>query len=207
MRQPSPRIGRDPLEDAKDIHFCRCLVMIFSPRSSGAGKLLTEPARQVDAMRDEYRTIDVLRRDREAELVDLRKKLNAGDFTAAEQVRFTILAICKFPAARWLVDLCRTAAGRLPSCSACGGRRLGARQRSRRRSRPSCGTTPWWRAASRSFARSSKRSAGSTPTARCVSREGIAGYVILKMPGRDTPGGGIGLHSSGRGWPIESQTD
>ena len=37
-------------------------------------------------MREEYRTIDVLRRERETELVDLRKKLNAGDFTAAEQV-------------------------------------------------------------------------------------------------------------------------
>ncbi len=37
-------------------------------------------------MREEYRTIDLMRRDREAELVDLRKKLNAGDFTAAEQV-------------------------------------------------------------------------------------------------------------------------
>jgi hypothetical protein len=37
-------------------------------------------------MREEYRTIDLLRRERETELVDLRKKLNAGDFTAAEQV-------------------------------------------------------------------------------------------------------------------------
>ena len=43
---------------------------------------------QVEAMREEYRTIDLRRRDREAELVDLRKKLNAGDFTAAEQVSF-----------------------------------------------------------------------------------------------------------------------
>jgi hypothetical protein len=41
----------------------------------------------LEAMRDEYRTVDVLRREREGELVDLRKKLNAGDFTAAEQVR------------------------------------------------------------------------------------------------------------------------
>ena len=41
---------------------------------------------QVAVMREEYRTIDLLRRERETELVDLRKKLNAGDFTAAEQV-------------------------------------------------------------------------------------------------------------------------
>ncbi len=47
--------------------------------------------RQVAAMREEYRTIDILRRERETELVDLRKKLNAGDFTAAEQVTTILL--------------------------------------------------------------------------------------------------------------------
>ena len=51
-----------------------------------SNELLYHILLQVAAMREEYRTIDVLRRERETELVDLRKKLNAGDFTAAEQV-------------------------------------------------------------------------------------------------------------------------
>jgi hypothetical protein len=41
---------------------------------------------QLEALREQHRKFDTMQRGREAELADLRRKLDSGDFTAAHQV-------------------------------------------------------------------------------------------------------------------------